>query len=314
MTDISLGPHESTILTFSKNNAVQRRYVIRVTSYSANNSNSSNTIDIDDIFRHVPPYDSDEIYVPFSYVTNNAERLLVSFFVRNNMAAENISRLVILFCLRAGGPNIPNEEFMFDVTFDQERDPTLCPTNDVSASSISVPMMEDVSSPPAPVHTATVDISTPPSMPVPTATVDDVSTLAMNCSDLINDIQTAVDSAVEKVCETSTIDQGSSIFGIPVHIIDVLLQVVTLVFVVLLWRRGNSSKLDHSITNGFEHSDTDDDSQGVLPARRNNKRGVWPGNELSKMPTIANFMREERRADETSAYNSRSTSGSSVLS
>ena len=325
MTDICLAKHESKILTFAKNDSVERRYRIRAISYFINSSNSGvDTIDIDDI-GHISPYDSDErVYIPFASKTINKMHLLVAFLVRNNVAAANISRLEISFLLRAGGTNTPEENFVFNVTFVQDLNLISCPS---STPPLPVPTTADVSTSPIPVPTATADVSTTidvstPSTPIlttanlytsptPTPTTADAT---MNCSEIINEIRT-VGSAVEEVCETSPIDQGSTVFGIllPLVVFIGLLQVAALVVMVHLWCRVSNSNLDRRIKEQVEHIIAND-YEKTSPAsavRRNNQSGPMHGSkDIRTMPMLASLM--QSRGEDTSAYNSNSVSGSSL--
>ena len=310
-TDILLAWRESKILTYAKNKGVLRDTSVEVTSYFVNNSSSSvDTINTDHIDRclRILPYDSSyekRVYIPFANVTSNMEHFVVSFFVRNNEATVNISRLEILFVLETNGIE-QEENFVFNITFVKDL-PYL--STDVSTSLIPVPTTIDVSTPTAILTTAdastsqipvptTMDVYTPPT---PTPTTAGVSTLpipistpAMNCSEIINEIRT-VGSAVEEVCETSPIDQGSTVFGILLPLVAFigLLQVAALVVMVHLWCRVSNSNLDRRIKEHVEHTIAND-SRRILPASagmRGNRLGPWPEREdIDKMPTIANFM------------------------
>jgi len=135
MADILLGPRESTILAFQFNDNSERVYHISTTSYFINSSSNTDGINVQNILHYIPPYNSEEmVYIPFAYNTaniSNEVHLLVSFFVRNNAAAETLSRLEIWFHLEATATRPPHD-YVFNVTFGKEPGTPLPATDDSS--------------------------------------------------------------------------------------------------------------------------------------------------------------------------------------
>jgi len=308
-TNVFLAQQESHILSYRMNYNNDRGYQISVISHFANDPSDPRVISIRETLHQIPQFNSEEtVYVPFAYNTADEEHLLFSFLVKNQDAAENVSRLEIMLTLHTNGLN-PEEEFLFNVTFGKRLD--------LSTATHSSPTDEST--------TAVPVFTTPESTHTEPISTENESTPFMNCNNSLVDEIRSVSKAVQSVCETCTIDQGTTLIGtmIPIICIACFLIATNLILTICLCYsvrhimaavNSNSKTIQHL---GLEGTNDNQRPQmdKRLPAngsRGKTQSGPWPSSrDIHMMPTFVHLM--QRGVEESSEYNSMSGASSVFL-